>query len=135
MRRSLAVLLSVLFANAMSSAAEFTLDRPGNREFVPDNASLLTELDKAAIVAICDTLLTNKATPIIVIKINGARSLRMIKSFLSLSSRAFPPASRPVFWLGTRWLVNCRCQLPHQPLGVVNPTRAVQATMLSRQLF
>jgi uncharacterized protein len=70
MLRSLALLLSMLFATAISSAAEITLDRPGDREFVRDNASLLTEPDKAEIVALCDKLLTDKATPIIVITID-----------------------------------------------------------------
>lgn len=70
MLRCLALLLSILFATTISQAAEITLDRPGDREFVRDNANMLTEPDKAEIVALCDKLLTDKATPIIVITID-----------------------------------------------------------------
>lgn len=70
MLRRLALLLSMLFATTISPAAEISLDRPGDREFVRDNANMLTQSDKAEIVAICDKLLTDKATPIIVITID-----------------------------------------------------------------
>ena len=70
MLRCLALLLSILFATTISQAAEISLDRPGDREFVRDNANMLTEPDKAEIVALCDKLLTDKATPIIVITID-----------------------------------------------------------------
>ena len=70
MLRHLALLLSMLFATTLSQAAEITLDRPGDREFVRDNSNMLTESDKAEIVATCDKLLTDKATPIIVITID-----------------------------------------------------------------
>ncbi len=70
MLRCLALLLSMLFATTISQAADITLNRPGDREFVRDNANMLTESDKAAIVATCDKLLTDKATPIIVITID-----------------------------------------------------------------
>ena len=66
----LALLLSMLSGTAISQAAEITLDRPGDREFVRDNANMLTEPDKAEIAALCDKLLTDKATPIIVITID-----------------------------------------------------------------
>jgi uncharacterized protein len=70
MLRRLALLLSMLFAPTISEAAEISLDRPGDREFVRDNANMLTQSDKTEIVAICDKLLTDKATPIIVITID-----------------------------------------------------------------
>ncbi len=52
-------------------AAEITLERPGDREFVRDNANLLSLEDEQQIKAICDKLLTDKATPIIVITIES----------------------------------------------------------------
>ena len=70
MLRRLALVLSMLFATTISEAAEISLDRPGDREFVRDNANMLTQPDKTEIVAICDKLLTDKATPIIVITID-----------------------------------------------------------------
>ncbi len=70
MLQRLALLLSMLFAPMISLAGEITLDRPGDREFVRDNANMLTEPDEAEIVSICDKLLTDKATPIIVITID-----------------------------------------------------------------
>lgn len=70
MLQRMALLLSILFATTITQAAEITLDRPGDREFVRDNANMLTESDKTEIVAICDKLLTDKATPIIVITID-----------------------------------------------------------------
>ena len=45
MLRRLALLLSMLFATTVSEAAEISLDRPGDREFVRDNANMLTEPD------------------------------------------------------------------------------------------
>ena len=60
-------LLVTLYSRA---AAEISLERPGDREFVRDTAGMLSPEDKAAIVSICDKLLTEKATPIIVITIN-----------------------------------------------------------------
>ncbi len=52
-------------------AAEITLERPGDREFVRDNADLLSPEDEKQIKTICDKLLTDKATPIIVITIES----------------------------------------------------------------
>lgn len=70
LRRLAVLLMPMLFASTISSAAEITLDRPGDREFVRDNANMLTQSDKTEIVAICDKLLTDKATPILVITID-----------------------------------------------------------------
>jgi uncharacterized protein len=67
----LAGLCLALFVGAsLSLAAEITLERPGDREFVRDNASMIIQPDKDAIKALCDKLLTDKATPIIVITID-----------------------------------------------------------------
>ena len=70
LRHLAAFLVTLLVATTTSTAAEISLDRPGDREFVRDNANMLTKPDKAEIVAICDKLLTDKATPIIVITID-----------------------------------------------------------------
>lgn len=68
-----AICLVLTVAAAPSSAAEISLERPGEREFVRDNANLLNGTDKTEIVAVCDKLLTDKATPIIVITIESMR--------------------------------------------------------------
>lgn len=47
------------------------LDRPGDREFVRDLANLIDEADEAAIKKLCDKLLTETATPIIVVTIDS----------------------------------------------------------------
>ena len=48
-----------------------SLDRPGEREFVRDEAHLLNDRDKEEIKKIADKLLTDKATPLLVITINS----------------------------------------------------------------
>jgi uncharacterized protein len=70
LRHLAAFLVTLIVATTTSTAAEISLDRPGDREFVRDSANMLTEPDQAEIVAICDKLLTDKATPIIVITID-----------------------------------------------------------------
>ena len=61
----------VLFAAVSQAlAAEITLERPGDREFVRDSADMISAQDEDAIKALCDKLLTDKATPIIVITID-----------------------------------------------------------------
>ena len=80
-------LLFLLTASPLQ-ALEITLDRPGEREFVRDNANLLSPQDETEIRALCDKLLTDKATPIIVITINkmsdhGGQGLR-IETFARL---------------------------------------------------
>ena len=64
-----ASLLTLLLPVA-SQAVEITLDRPGDREFLRDQAHLLSEADRQEIRKRCDKLLTDKATPIIVITID-----------------------------------------------------------------
>ena len=70
LRQLAAFLVTLIVATTTSTAAEISLDRPGDREFVRDSANMLTQPDKGEIVAICDKLLTDKATPIIVITID-----------------------------------------------------------------
>ena len=48
-----------------------SLDRPGDREFIRDSAHLIDKSDAAAIHKIADRLLTDKATPIIVVTIDS----------------------------------------------------------------
>jgi uncharacterized protein len=49
-------------------------ERPGEREFITDSANLITNSDDAAIFAIADQLLTDKAVPIIVVTISSLAS-------------------------------------------------------------
>ena len=70
------------------SAIEIDLERPGEREFVRDLAGMLDEATKRRIQEKCDRLLSEKATPIIVITIDsmaarGAPGLR-IETFATL---------------------------------------------------
>jgi uncharacterized protein len=48
-----------------------SLERPGDREFIRDLAHLINEHDQQEIKQIADRLLTDKATPIIVVTINS----------------------------------------------------------------
>ncbi len=52
-------------------AQEFDLQPPGDREFVSDKAGMLDEASVARIREVCDKLLTDKATPIIVVTIDS----------------------------------------------------------------
>lgn len=52
-------------------ALELTLEPPGDREFVRDLAGMIDEPTKKKIQEICDKLLTDKATPIIVVTIDS----------------------------------------------------------------
>lgn len=77
-----------LFLCSHASAIEIDLARPGDREFVRDLANIITPEDEEKIQAICHKLLTDKATPIIVITIDsmanhGGEDLR-IETFATL---------------------------------------------------
>ncbi|APZ93641.1 hypothetical protein Fuma_03259 [Fuerstiella marisgermanici] len=63
--------LLMSFSATLAVAQEFDLQPPGEREFVSDEAGLLDEASVAQIREICDKLLTDKATPIIVVTINS----------------------------------------------------------------
>lgn len=52
-------------------AQEFDLEPPGEREFILDNAGMLDESTETEIRGICDTLLTDKATPLIVVTLES----------------------------------------------------------------
>lgn len=53
------------------TAQTLTLERPGQREFVQDNAGLISAEDAQAIRQSCDLLLTNRATPIVLVTITS----------------------------------------------------------------
>ena len=69
-----ALMITVGMSAAQDVAGEhqlITLDRPGDREFVRDIAGLINASDVDKIRRIGDRLLTDKATPIIVVTINS----------------------------------------------------------------
>ncbi|MFK7817622.1 MAG: YgcG family protein [Planctomycetaceae bacterium] len=77
---SVALWVTVTCLSLPAVGQEFNLERPGAREFVRDSARLLDETSIAQIRNVCDTLLTDKATPIIVVTIesmaqHGGRSM------------------------------------------------------------
>lgn len=55
----------------VATAQEFDLQPPGDREFVSDKAQMLDAAAVEQIRAVCDKLLTDKATPIIVVTIES----------------------------------------------------------------
>ncbi|MGE5610281.1 MAG: TPM domain-containing protein [Bacillota bacterium] len=64
------------------------LDPPGPREFILDQAKIIASQDQARIRSLCDRLLTDKATPIVVVTIDrmasyGGDGLR-IETFATL---------------------------------------------------
>ena len=83
----LALVVGAVFASS-ASAIEIELERPGEREFIRDTAEMISPEDEEKIREICDKLLTEKATPIIVITIDsmakhGGEGLR-IETFATL---------------------------------------------------
>ncbi|MGC4003080.1 MAG: TPM domain-containing protein [Pirellulales bacterium] len=71
-----------------ASAQGITLDKPGDREFFRDLAGMLSADDKKHIQEVCDKLLTDTATPILVVTIDsmaahGGAGLR-IETFATL---------------------------------------------------
>jgi uncharacterized protein len=77
-----------LMVASSASAVEIDLQPPGDREFVRDLAGLLDSGAKEHIQEVCDRLLTDKATPIIVITIEsmakyGGEGMR-IETFATL---------------------------------------------------
>lgn len=71
MAARLAVVLLCGWAACSALALEITLDPPGDREFVRDQADLIDTDAESSIREICDRLLTEKATPIIVVTIHS----------------------------------------------------------------
>lgn len=84
-----AVVVAVSLLSATpATAMELTLERPGDREFVRDLANMIDPADEDAIRQTCDKLLSDKATPIIVVTIesmakHGGNNLR-IETFATL---------------------------------------------------
>lgn len=66
--------LVLSLAPEVNAFQQIDLKRPGDREFVRDEAGLLNAQDKTAIVADCEKLLNDKATPIIVVTIQDMKS-------------------------------------------------------------
>jgi uncharacterized protein len=64
-------LLACLLLFAAPLAAQINLPQPADRQFVADHANLVDAADEEAIRKLCDKLLTDKATPIIVITIES----------------------------------------------------------------
>ncbi|MBL7044197.1 MAG: TPM domain-containing protein [Pirellulaceae bacterium] len=64
--------VALVCASAASvSAFEINIERPGDREFVRDLADMIDAADEQRIRTMCDKLLTDKATPIIVVTIES----------------------------------------------------------------
>ena len=85
---TLAAAIVFLCDSVPANALELTVDRPGDREFVRDLANMIDPADEDRIRQICDRLLTDKATPIIVVTIesmakHGGSDLR-IETFATL---------------------------------------------------
>ncbi len=73
----LTALVSVLALGIGSAAYAqemIALDPPGDREFVRDNAEIISPQDEEAIRAVADKLLTDMATPIIVVTISAMQN-------------------------------------------------------------
>lgn len=73
---------------AAAAPVEITLDPPGDREFVRDLADMIDEDEGTQIRELCDRLLTDKATPIIIVTIDsmakhGGEGMR-IETFATL---------------------------------------------------
>lgn len=88
--RLVAIVVTALICLSASHArsAELQLDRPGDREFVRDLAGLISDRDEQKIRQVCDKLLSETATPIIVVTIDsmakhGGDGLR-IETFATL---------------------------------------------------
>lgn len=67
----LCVGLLFTICSTIATAQEFDLQPPGDREFVSDKAQMLDAASVEQIRAVCDKLLTDKATPIIVVTIES----------------------------------------------------------------
>lgn len=85
----LAICWVVMTSSACAQLAEqIGLEQPGDREFIVDKAGLLTEADAQKIRELADSLLSDKAAPIVVVTIDsmatyGAGNLR-IETFARL---------------------------------------------------
>ena len=57
--------------SAADFSAKISLPRPGDRQFVLDTADMITAEDEKRIREVCATLLTDKATPVVVVTIES----------------------------------------------------------------
>ncbi len=89
MRITRMLVILLLGMGAVSASAQvLNIDPPGERDFILDTAYLINEEDQAQIKQVCDTLLTERATPIVVVTVNsmdahGAGDMR-IETFATL---------------------------------------------------
>ena len=90
--RSTRIVLSLFAAIALSITAHaqvITIERPGERDFIVDRADLITPEDEQRIRQICDKLLTDTASPIIVVTVESMarstqRNISSIESFAKI---------------------------------------------------
>jgi len=64
----------ITLCSVPTAAQQFDLQPPGDREFVSDKAGMLDEASVTHIRTVCDKLLTDKATPLIVVTIDSMAS-------------------------------------------------------------
>ena len=87
-RLYLGLLLAVVLLQGRAGAVEIDIPRPGDREFILDLAHVIDPSDEQRIRDLCNKLLTDKATPIVVVTIDsmdahGGRGFR-IETFATL---------------------------------------------------
>jgi uncharacterized protein len=78
---------SCLAKDAEAPEQLISLERPGPREFVRDQAHLISEKDQQQVKQIADRLLTEKAVPIIVVTINSMADHARIKMRIEAFAR------------------------------------------------
>ncbi len=78
---------SCLAKDAEAPEQLISLERPGPREFVRDQAHLISDKDQQQIKQIADRLLTEKAVPIIVVTINSMADHARIKMRIEAFAR------------------------------------------------
>jgi uncharacterized protein len=61
----------VAFSGGLVFAQDIPIDRPGDRQFVLDLASMIAPEDRTQIKEVCDATLTDKAIPIVVVTIDS----------------------------------------------------------------
>ncbi|MGH9580475.1 MAG: TPM domain-containing protein, partial [Terriglobales bacterium] len=67
--RSTAIVLGLAAAMAASLQAQMSPARPGQRDFIVDEANLIRPEDRDQIKQVCETLLKEQSTPIVVVTI------------------------------------------------------------------
>ena len=69
--RTAGLLAAFLVSLPAAAQVRIDLERPGEREFIRDLADMISDADEAKIRPMCEKLLTEKATPIIVVTIES----------------------------------------------------------------